>query len=152
MLTLSNTPTDWILVKADNNSDWFCSDFAIIQLSSVVPILEKVKETNLLNILGDISYSVELYKGYVNFYTTEDDTLDFIDNFVGDEKPTAADYLYVDYDYNRDHEDLGTLEVTLDTTSLVISKFAGISLRKNSKYTSDECTCNLPDDFIPNFE
>lgn len=152
MLTLSNTPTDYILVKATNDSEWFCSDFAIIQLSSVVPILEEIKETGALFMLKNISYSMCIVKGNVTFYDSDDDSPDFIYDFVNDESETAPDYHYVDYDYDRDHQELGELEIRQGTVSIDVSTFGGVSLTRSAKHSSDECFCYLPNDFIPNFE
>ena len=151
MLTLSNTPTDYILVRATNDSDWFCSDFAIIQLSSVLPTLKTIDEKRALHVLGDRLYSITIYEGDITFYDTDDDSPEFILDFVGD-KTEEIPYLYVDYDYGRDHQELGELEITQGTVSLDVSRFAGVSLTRDSKHGGDECFCYLPNEFIPNFE
>lgn len=151
MLTLSKKPTDYILVRATNNSEWFSSDFAIIQLSSVLPILKTIDEKRTLHLLEDISYSMTIYEGDVTFYDSNDDSPEFILDFVGDETEEIP-YLYVDYDYDRDHAELGELEITQGTVSIDVSKFAGVSLTRDSKLGSDECFCYLPDEFIPNFK
>ena len=152
MLTLSNTPTDYILVRATNDSDWFCSDFAIIQLSSVLPILKTIDEKRALHVLGEISYSMTIYKGDVIFYNSEEEHPEFLYDFVNDETIDRQDFLYVDYDHQRDHNELGELEITQGTASLDVSKFAGVSLTRDSKHTGEECFCYIPDEFIPNFE
>ena len=151
MLKLSKTPTDYILVRATNDSEWFCSDFAIIQLSSVLPILKTIDEKRVLHVLEGMTYSMVIYEGDVTFYDTDDNSPEFILDFVGDEAEKIP-YLYVDYDYGRDHLELGELEITQGTVSLDVSKFAGISLTRGSKHSSDECFCYIPNEFIPNFE
>ena len=134
----ADKPTDYILVKAETNSDWDSCDFAIITISDKwkeqqakrLADLEYIKEDNYFL---DASYREES----VNFYRlkqtklTEEPTPN-LDNLLGD-----TNWTFVELD-EEEQEQFSTPKSYFNCYKLKIDRYSDFHYIANGKHTEDE--------------
>jgi len=141
-MKISKEKTDWVILKAHNNSDWFCSEYAIVNIKSIKEEVETVVNTNIFSELNYVN--IRVGGGDFQFFNFDADAdpecIQHIEYDITEENK----WFYIDIENEDDFLLLQKLEY--DYGSLTISMWAGnqVYLYSYLKYGSEELYVDYP--------
>lgn len=132
-MQISETPTDYILVKARTNSEWDSCDFGIVNLSNAWRQNQLKRLDTVEPFVDDYTFqSLNFYDCAVDFYQESDDSLPDVNELLADKS-----WAFVDVS----EEELGTLtqpENALDCYIIAIERNGEAKYKAYGKHTGEE--------------
>ena len=132
MKTTSNI-TDYVLVKADTNSDWDNCHFALIHCTEEWKELMQQRLKAVQSIENEIGFaSLNYYDTSVDFYRADEKTQTEINQVLGEK-----DWIFVEMDENE-QETFLVPENRLDTYRLSLYRYGTAIYTAHGKHSGDE--------------
>jgi hypothetical protein len=145
-MKLSKKPTDWIIATANNNDDYFVSDFIIINAKQCIDFKERIipiLENNGLK--GEYSeHGVIMFK----FFDSSNEYYPIINDFLENNQEGWSYIELTDKEFEEIQENCVILdscenELRVDCTITGIDR-SGFSFKSYGKYCGTELYANLP--------
>lgn len=152
-MKITTNKTDYIITKASNNSDWFYSEFAIIEVKKLKEFIKHINNSGFNDLELRGTYSEFRWIG--NFYAIMEELTEE-DNFNNTPKEILEWYNNKETDWSyieiteEEIEDLavandGSSEVFLEAYKVQYSKPFGLDYAAYTKYGGEEVYCEIPD-------
>lgn len=136
-MKLSNKATAYLLVKANTNSEWDNSNFAIIHITEEWKKEQQNRIEFLAPLQGNCQFQyMNFYDAAADFYKTDEDDQPDIENLLG-----SKNWAFVELDKNE-LENLTPPESELDCYRIVIRANGTGYYTAYGKHTSEEFWTN----------